>query len=67
MQALRTYLETKKLTQEQFADQMGVKQPTVCDWVNGKMFPSRKRLLKIARITQLSLDELLTNKSRKAS
>lgn len=67
MQALRAYLESKNLTQAQFADQMGVKQPTVCDWVNGKVFPSRERLLKIASITQLPLEELLTNKSRKGS
>ncbi len=67
MQALQTYLKDKDITQAQFAERVGVSQPTVSDWINGHIYPSGEKLLEISRITRLSIDELLANKTKKAS
>lgn len=59
MQALRDYLAKHELTQQQFADRIGVKQPTVWEWLNGHSTPSTRNLRLISDETGLSVDELL--------
>lgn len=59
MNRLRRYLDDEGLTQAQFAAMVGVKQPTVWEWLNGESKPSADRLIKIGRITGISIDELL--------
>ncbi len=61
MNRLRRYLDDEGLTQAQFAALVGVKQPTVWEWLNGESKPSADRLIEIAKITKLSIDELLTD------
>jgi transcriptional regulator with XRE-family HTH domain len=39
---------------------MDVSQPTVCDWVNGKIEPTATNLRRLSAITGLSIDELLS-------
>jgi transcriptional regulator with XRE-family HTH domain len=60
MERLRQYLEDGEITQAEFARRLGVKQPTVWEWLNGKSKPSAERLQHIARETGLSIDELLS-------
>jgi len=60
MERLREHLAEKKITQAEFARRLGVSQPTVCEWLNGKIWPSANRLLEISRETGLSIDELMS-------
>lgn len=48
-----------EITQADFAKSIGVSQPTVSDWIGGRMLPSVETLIVIARVTGLSLDELV--------
>lgn len=59
MQALREYLQTTKTTQQQFADRLGVSQPTVSDWLNGVHMPTTPMLIRISSETGISTDKLL--------
>ena len=59
MERLRQYLEEEQLTQVAFAQMMGVKQPTVWEWLNGHAKPSADRLIEMSRVTGISIDELL--------
>lgn len=65
MEPLKTYLERNEISQAQFAQLVGVTQPTVSDWINGRMLPSTDRLVEISRVTGLSIDKLLDNPARK--
>ena len=47
------------LTQAQIADIMGVKQPQVSNWLNGKRIPTAANLVKLAEILKLYPEELL--------
>lgn len=59
MERLREHLVEKEITQADFARRMGVSQPTVSDWLNGKSLPSVANLREISRETGITLDELL--------
>jgi transcriptional regulator with XRE-family HTH domain len=59
MEGLREYMQARELTQAELATQLGVSQPTVSDWLNGKTKPTAGRLLKISKKTGVSVDELL--------
>jgi transcriptional regulator with XRE-family HTH domain len=59
MDRLKQYLEDEELTQTEFAALVGVKQPTVWDWISGRCLPMPKRLRMLSRITGISIDELL--------
>jgi transcriptional regulator with XRE-family HTH domain len=59
MQALKRYLEEHSLTQIEFARQIGVRQPSVSAWVNGRITPSTKHLRIIAKETRIAIDELI--------
>jgi transcriptional regulator with XRE-family HTH domain len=65
MEALRQYFKDHSVSQAEFARDMKVSQPTVSDWVNGKIFPTTKKLRAIATRTGLSLDALLDVPKRK--
>lgn len=51
-------IETE-LTQAQIADIMGVKQPQVSNWLNGKRLPTSQNLVKLANILNYYPEELL--------
>ena len=63
MERLQQYLKDSEMTQAQLAAAIGVSQPTISDWINGHMSPSFDRLIVISRVTGLSLDELVDDKS----
>lgn len=52
------------MSQEAFAQKLGVKQPTVCDWVNGRVMPRTKWLIEISRETGIRADKLLASVKR---
>jgi transcriptional regulator with XRE-family HTH domain len=53
-------IETE-LTQAQIADIMGVKQPQVSNWLNGKRLPASQNLVKLANILNYYPEELLND------
>ena len=53
-------IETE-LTQAQIADIMGVKQPQVYNWLNGKRLPTSQNLVKLANILNYYPEELLND------
>ena len=59
MKVLADWLDKKGLTQQQFAQQIGVKQPTLSAYITGKHGPSRRMLLVIASKTGLSVKDLV--------
>jgi transcriptional regulator with XRE-family HTH domain len=50
-----------ELTQAQIADIMGVKQPQVSNWLNGKRLPTSQNLVKLANILNYYPEELLND------
>jgi len=49
---LSEYLRTKKLTQAQFAERMGVSQGLVWQWLNGRQPITAERAVKIELLTE---------------
>ena len=62
MQNIRDAREAKGLTQEQFAKLVGVTQGAVAQWENGMTHPSFDKLMKIADVLEVPLDELVRKK-----
>ena len=48
-----------KLSQEKFAEAMGVSQQAVQKWENGTTAPDLKNLIKMAKLFQITLDTLV--------
>jgi transcriptional regulator with XRE-family HTH domain len=62
MQALTRLKERREelnLTQEQFADQVGVEAMTVSRWERGESLPRRKIWPKLREITGLEIAEII--------
>lgn len=55
---LREVRKSKKLTQKELAEQIGIKRNTYSDWENGKTEPSFENLVKLADLLDVSLDWL---------
>ena len=47
-------------TQVEIADMMGVKQPQVSNWLNGKRIPTSSNLVKLANILAMRPEQLLS-------
>ena len=56
---LREVRKSKKITQQELADRLGIKRNTYSDWENGKTEPSFENLIKLADLFEVSLDCLL--------
>ena len=56
---LKDLRKSRKLTQSQFADMMGVSQATVTFWENGKREPDLATVVKLADFYDVSTDYLL--------
>lgn len=54
----KVIIETE-LTQVEIADIMGVKQPQISNWLNGKRLPTSQNLIKLAHILNYYPEELL--------
>lgn len=57
---IRTYRKQKNMTQEEMANRLGVTAPAVNKWENGNTMPDITLLAPIARLLEVSLEELLS-------
>lgn len=55
---LREVRKSKKLTQQQIADEIGVNRGSYSNWEKGKREPSFENLVKLADLLDVSLDWL---------
>lgn len=58
-EVIRKYRKAADMTQEEMANRLGVTAPAVNKWENGNSLPDIMLLAPIARLLQVSLDELL--------
>ena len=58
-QNLRTLRRRQKLTQQQLADSLNIKRPTIGAYEEGRGKPDFNRLIEIADFLQVSIDDLL--------
>ena len=56
---LKELRKARGVTQEQVADRLGVKKPSISNWENDNIMPSVDMLIKIADYFQVSTDFLL--------
>ncbi len=63
---LNDWIKTKNLTTSQFAEMLGVSQPTVSRWINGVLFPSRKSIAAIIKTTngEVSANDIFGKEER---
>ena len=59
MKALKLYLCDSDITQVEFAELMGVAQPTVSSWLRGDFMPTIERLKEMSVKTGLTINQLL--------
>lgn len=59
---LKKYLAEKGMTQTQLANELGIKQPTVNDWINKGINPELEKVIRIAKILDVTLDELVLSR-----
>mgnify|MGYP002857294177 CR=1 FL=1 len=57
--SIKAARKRKNMTQCQLAKEVGVHQTNVVAWERGKWSPTAQRLLKLSRILDCSVDELL--------
>lgn len=59
----RLYLLRKKSgkSQEEIAEQLGISRQALSKWENGESFPTTENLIALAKIYQVSVDELIGN------
>jgi transcriptional regulator with XRE-family HTH domain len=56
---LRRARQKHQLSQEQIAEMLGVSRQTISNWETSKSYPDVERVMRLAEIYHLSLDELL--------
>lgn len=61
MNCVARHLEKHGITQEQFAERIGVRQPTVWAWVNDEKRPDLENAAKIARELGISTTDVLAD------
>ncbi len=59
-QVIRKYRKRRDMTQEEMAERLGVSAPAVNKWENGNSMPDIMLLAPIARLLDISLNELLS-------
>lgn len=59
-QTLAEWLEASGLTQAELAARVGVQQPVISRLVRGQRMPSAKLAVRLARVTGLPLESLLS-------
>jgi len=59
MNSIARHLKSKGKTQRKFADECGVSQPTVHDWVRGKKRPEGDNVARVAAVLGVTADEIL--------
>lgn len=63
MTNLKQLLKIKDIKQKEIAIEIGVAQPTVSDWVNGKKYPEGENLTKLAAILDVDPSFILGGSS----
>lgn len=63
MDRLARWLESTDTTQIVLAEKVGVSQPTISDWLNGRTTPTVENLRRLSTITGLSIDEILETRA----
>ena len=58
---IRTIRKKNRLSQEELARQLNIRRQTISSYERGKSIPDIYTLIKIAKIFQISLDELTGN------
>jgi transcriptional regulator with XRE-family HTH domain len=61
MKRLKKWLSEHDISQAEFADSIDVKQPTVSDWLTGKMNPRSNRIAQIAHRTGIPIEDLIAD------
>jgi transcriptional regulator with XRE-family HTH domain len=56
---LRDARQQHQLSQEQIAEMLGVSRQTISNWETSRSYPDIERVMRLAEIYHLSLDELL--------
>lgn len=56
---LRNARQQRQFSQEQIAEKLGVSRQTVSNWETSRSYPDIERVMRLAEIYHLSLDELL--------
>ena len=55
-------LKERKMTQVEFARQVGISPSTICEWKKRKMNPSADKIMDICNVLQITPEQLLTGK-----
>lgn len=58
-ESLKNIRLDNNLTQDDFAEKLGVTRQTVSSWENGKSYPVIENIIKISEIFNISLDNML--------
>ena len=53
------------MTQDDLAEKLGVSRQSVSKWENGECMPDSEKLIKLAEVLEISLDELTGRAERK--
>lgn len=61
---LRNAIKQSGLTQQEIADKLGIKQPTVSEYVNGKSFPALDTLANLCQLLDVDANDILCIKKR---
>ena len=59
MNRIRMLRKQKHIGQVEFASLMGVSQPTVSDWENGRKFPASGKLVRLSEVLEASIGYIL--------
>lgn len=59
MNNIKKLREKCNFTQQEVADRLGVKRPTIAKWENGYSLPRAKKLPQLAKLLHCTIDELL--------
>ena len=62
---IRTYRTAAKMTQQEFAERLGITGASISAYENGTRCPSLDIIVKIAKLLNITTDELLTGKTVK--
>ena len=58
-ESLKNIRLDNNLTQDNFAEKLGVTRQTISSWENGKSYPDIENIIKISEIFNISLDNML--------
>lgn len=63
-QNIQLLRKKRKLTQKEFAEQLGVSKSVVCFWETGKRLPNGKQIMKLCEVFNIEATQLYKKKRR---